>query len=90
MIQFRAIATGLASLVLVKSHISQGKNKIPFYKKQVMNKNAMVIFGLVRLITLVHSKLEAQNYWLPMHLIYVELEYTFDQIVLRAQIIEGT
>ena len=30
--------------------ISQGKNKIPFYKKQVINKSARVIFGLVRLV----------------------------------------
>ena len=27
--------------------ISQGKNKIPFYKKQVINKSTRVIFGLV-------------------------------------------
>ena len=27
--------------------ISQGKNKIPFYKKQVINKSTSVIFGLV-------------------------------------------
>ena len=26
--------------------ISQGKNKIPFYKKQVINKSTRVIFGL--------------------------------------------
>ena len=27
--------------------ISQGKNKVPFYKKQVINKSTRVIFGLV-------------------------------------------
>ena len=27
--------------------VSQGKNKIPFHKKQVINKSAKVIFGLV-------------------------------------------
>ena len=30
--------------------ISQGKNKIPFYKKQVINKSTRVIFGLVQLV----------------------------------------
>ena len=30
--------------------ISQGNNKIPFYKKQVINKSARVIFGLVQLV----------------------------------------
>ena len=27
--------------------ISQGKNKVPFYKKQVINKSTRVIFGLI-------------------------------------------
>ena len=27
--------------------ISQGKNKVPFYKKQIINKSTRVIFGLV-------------------------------------------
>ena len=31
---------------------SQGKNKIPFYKKQVINKGARVIFGLARHVIL--------------------------------------
>ena len=31
---------------------SQGKNKILFYKKQVINKGARVIFGLARLVIL--------------------------------------
>ena len=32
--------------------ISQGKSNIPFYKKQVINKSTMVIFGLVQLVIL--------------------------------------
>ena len=35
---------------------SQGKNKIPFYNKQVINKSARVIFGLVRLVILQYSR----------------------------------
>ena len=31
---------------------SQDKNKISFYRKQVINKGAMVIFGLARLVIL--------------------------------------
>ena len=30
-----------------RTTISQGKNKVPFYKKQVINKGTRVIFGLV-------------------------------------------
>ena len=33
--------------------ISQGKNKIPFYKKKVINKSTRVIFGLVQLIIII-------------------------------------
>ena len=29
-----------------RTTISQGKNKVPFYKKQVINKNTRVIFEL--------------------------------------------
>ena len=29
-----------------------GKNKIPFYKKQVINKSTSVVFGLVQLVIL--------------------------------------
>ena len=32
--------------------ISQGLNKILFYKKQVINKNTRVMFGLVQLVIL--------------------------------------
>ena len=32
--------------------ISQGKNKIRFYKKQVINKSTRVIFGLIQLVIL--------------------------------------
>ena len=35
--------------------VSQGKNTIPFYKRQVINKSASVIFGLVRLIILCYN-----------------------------------
>ena len=30
-----------------RTTISQGKNKVPFYKKQVINKSTRVIFGPV-------------------------------------------
>ena len=30
-----------------RTTISQGKNKVPFYKKQVINKSTRVIFGFV-------------------------------------------
>ena len=36
--------------------ISQDKNKIPFYKKQVINKSTRVIFGLVQLIILWYNR----------------------------------
>ena len=36
--------------------ISQGKNKVPFYKKQVINKSTRVIFGLVQLVILRYSR----------------------------------
>ena len=32
--------------------IAQGKNKIPFYRKQVINKNTRVIFGVIQLVVL--------------------------------------
>ena len=35
-----------------RTTISQGKNKVPFYKKQVINKSSRVIFGLVQLVIL--------------------------------------
>ena len=35
--------------------ISQGKSKVPFYKKQVINKSTRVIFGLVQLIILQYN-----------------------------------
>ena len=56
MLQFRAIVTGPAGPIFVRPlHISQGENQIPFYKKQVTNERATMIFGLVRLIV-VHNK----------------------------------
>ena len=36
--------------------ITQGKNKIPLYKKKVINKSTKVIFGLVMLVTLQYSR----------------------------------
>ena len=35
-----------------RTTISQGKNKVPFYKKQGINKSSRVIFGLVELVIL--------------------------------------
>ena len=35
-----------------RTTISQGKNKITFYKKQVINKSTRVIFGLAQLVIL--------------------------------------
>ena len=53
---------------------SQGK-KISFYRKQVINKGAMVIFGLARLVILAQQieKLyqELENYRPPTHAIEV-------------------
>ena len=39
-----------------QTNFSQGKNKIPFLKKQVIKKGASVIFGLVRLIMLSYNR----------------------------------
>ena len=35
-----------------RTTFSQGENKISFYKEQVINKGARVIFGLARLVIL--------------------------------------
>ena len=35
-----------------RTTISQGKNKVPFYKKQTINKSSRVIFGLIQLVIL--------------------------------------
>ena len=50
--------------------ISQGKNKIPFYKKHVINKSASVIFGLTKL-TIIDRKAyqHVQDYQPPMHVL---------------------
>ena len=49
----KAVANGPVGEVLAGPiNISQGKNKIPFCKKQVMNKSTRVIFGLVQLAIL--------------------------------------
>ena len=53
----RAIATG-SILARPLSAVSQGKNKIPFYKKQATIKIVIVIFGLVRLIILHYNRLK--------------------------------
>ena len=45
----KAVAGGL---VLARPTVTQGKNKILFYTRQVINKSARVIFGLVRLVIL--------------------------------------
>ena len=55
-----AVATGkvtkvlalplFAGPVLVRPTFSQGKNEIPFYTKQVINKSARVIVGLARIV----------------------------------------
>ena len=47
----RAGGNGLAA-----PSFSHGKNKIPFCKKQVINKSVSVIFGLVGLIILNHNR----------------------------------
>ena len=36
--------------------ISQGKNEIPFYKRQVINKIIRAIYGLVQLVILQYSR----------------------------------
>ena len=44
----KTVADGLVGQVLaVPLFSSQGKNKVPFYTKQVINKSTRVIFGLV-------------------------------------------
>ena len=50
-LQYRAGGNGLAALIFLKIKI-----KFYFYKKQVINKSASVIFGLVRLITLSYNR----------------------------------
>ena len=46
---YRAGRNGLATLVLVGPVFLKVKIKLHFYKKQVVNKSASVIFGLVKL-----------------------------------------
>ena len=59
-----------------QSSFTQGKIKLNFYKKQVLNKSASVIFGLVRLIVLSYNGRiekvyqEVLDYRLPMHFAY--------------------
>ena len=56
-----------------RTSFSQDKNKVPVLHKQVINKSASVIFGLVRLIVLSYDRKayqELQNYQLPMHYTY--------------------
>ena len=39
-----------------RTTISQGKNKTPLHKKQVIGKSTGVIFGLVQLVTLRYNR----------------------------------
>ena len=39
-----------------RTSFTQGKNEIQFLKKQVLNKSASVIFGIVRLIILSYNR----------------------------------
>ena len=48
----KAVADGPVDQVLAGPLFLKVKNKIPFYNKQVINKSARVIFGLVRLAIL--------------------------------------
>ena len=64
---FRALVTGLASLVLA----------IPLCISQVKQNSIYKAYYII-LQYIVKANVEAQNYWLPIHLIYVELECAFD------------
>ena len=45
MCNYKTIANGLVGQILAgPCTISQGKNKIPFYKKQKINKSTKVVF----------------------------------------------
>ena len=48
----KAVADGLVGLVLAGPTFTQGKNKILFYIRQVINKSARVVLGLARLVLL--------------------------------------
>ena len=52
----RAGGNGPSAPVLARPVLLEVKMKFNFYKKQVLNKSASVIFGLVRLITLSYSR----------------------------------
>ena len=52
LITFKAIADGLVGQVLAGPLYLKVKNKITFYKKQVINKSTRVIFGLAQLVIL--------------------------------------
>ena len=54
-ISFRAGGNGPAAPVLAGPVFLKVKMKFNFYKKQVINKSASVIFGLVRLIILSYN-----------------------------------
>ena len=49
---FKAVADGPVGPVLAGPTFSQGKNKILFYARKIINKTAKVIFGLARLVIL--------------------------------------
>ena len=58
----KAVANGPVGQVLARPLFLKGKNKVPFYKKQVINKSTRVIFGLVQLVILRYSRyVEVEN-----------------------------
>ena len=59
--QGRSKRSGWSGFGRTTIYISQGKNKIPFYKKQVIDKSTRVIFGLVQLVTLRYNRQKKHN-----------------------------
>ena len=71
---YRAGEIGPDTPVLAGPVFLKVKIKFHFYKRQVINKSACVIFGLVRLIILSQkSTSRRQDYWPPMHAFYLLL-----------------
>ena len=57
MLIFKVVADCPVGQVLAKPlFLMQGKNKILFYRKQVINKSTMVIFGLIQHVILRYSR----------------------------------
>ena len=50
-----AIVDGPVGQVLARL-LSEGRNTIPIYRKQIINKSTTMIFGLVQLVILRHSR----------------------------------